>query len=609
MNLEDLVTSVATDLMGVTADALHSASARLLHQLVDYFEVDLSFLRRNDHDLGATILVAEWPPRPEIPVPDPLGVIFFATADPTFAALETLDSVLIVRPNSDDRYQDRVRQASGIPSVSLATVPLMTSDKTSGTLGFIKYGDRAWEPAEINALRAVAALLAQLQARVAAEERLRYLAYHDELTGLATRRALADHLTQRLAAGAAGPVPIIFIDVDRLKALNSFLGHAAGDHFLSTLAHRMTNAAPRRHLLARLGGDEFVAVMDGPADEAEAAAYADLLRRVANEPVQIGGEEISRAVSVGLALGEPGTSNVSELMNQADQAMLQAKARGGNEIAVFTAEMRRQNEIRTDIELHLVTAIRSGSLVLHYQPEVDMMTGEVTGMEALVRWPHPNLGLLPPGAFIDVIETTNLAGELGRWVLQTGCCQLREWHLKFPGGTPVGLSVNVTSAELITGDFVDTVAQILAHSGLDGRHLTLEITEQAIVRDTEQALVTLRGLKKIGVKVAIDDFGTGYSSFAQLKSLPVDGLKIDRGFVHDLGTSTDDLAIVRSIIGLADSFGLYTVAEGVETELAAATLVALGCTRAQGFLYAKPCSVQEMENVLEMKRYTIRRML
>ncbi len=607
LNLDDLVTSVATELMGVTAASLHSASEQLLHQLVDYFEVDLSFLRRNDHDLGATILVAEWPPRPEIPVPDPLGVIFFATADPTFASLETLDSVLVVRPTGDTEYQDRVRQASGIPSVSLATVPLMTHNITSGTLGFIKYGDRAWAPEEINALRAVAALLAQLQARVAAEERLRYLAYHDELTGLATRRALTDHLAERLAAGAPGPVPVIFIDVDRLKALNSFLGHAAGDQFLSTLAHRLTNASPRNHMIARLGGDEFVAVMDAPADEEEATAYADVLRRVANEPVQVGGEEISRAVSLGLALGEPGVSTVSELMNRADQAMLQAKSRGGNEIAVFTGEMRRQNEIRTDIELHLVTAIRSGSLTLHYQPEVDMMTGDVTGMEALVRWPHPNLGLLPPGAFIDVIETTNLAGELGRWVLETGCRQLRDWHRRFPSSKPLGLSINVTPAELITRDFASTVQQILADADLEGQYLTLEITEKAIVRDTEQALATLRGLKEIGVKVAIDDFGTGYSSLAQLKSLPVDGLKIDRGFVRDLGLDADDLAIVRSIIGLAGSFGLDIVAEGVETELAAATLVALGCRRAQGFLYAKPCSADELEHILEMKRFEIRR--
>jgi diguanylate cyclase (GGDEF)-like protein len=495
-----------------------------------------------------------------------------------------------------------VRQGSGVEGVSLATVPLLASETTTGTLGFIKFGDREWVRDELNALQAVAALLAQLQARVAAEERLRYLAYHDELTTLATRRGLTDHLTERLSPAGAGPVAVIFIDVDRLKALNSFLGHAAGDHFLKTLAQRLIEASAGEHLLARLGGDEFVAVMTGRADEGRAIAYAEVLRRAANQPVHVGDEEITRAVSLGLAIGEPGVSNVSELMNQADQAMLQAKSSGGNAVGIFTAEMRRSNEIRTDIELHLVTAIRTGALVLHFQPEIALLTGEITGVEALVRWPHPNLGLLPPSSFIDLIETTNLAGELGRWVIETGCRQLKIWHDQFPGRPPLGLSVNVAPAELITTDFVDTVGRTLHDAGLEGRHLTLEITEQALIRDTEQALTTLHGLRRIGVRVAIDDFGTGYSSFAQLKSLPVDILKIDRGFVQDLGHSTDDLAIVRSIIGLADSFGLRTVAEGVETELAASTLVELGCVRAQGFLFAKPCPAQELDVILEMNR-------
>ena len=245
LKLEDLVTSVATDLMGVTASTLHARRRTCCTGWSTYFEVDLSFLRRNDHDLGATVLVAEWPPRPDVPVPDPLGVIHFAGADPTFAALENLSSVLTTRPSHDDEYQDRVRQGSGVQGVSLATVPLLTSEiTTTGTLGFIKFGDREWHHDEINALQAVAALLAQLQARVAAEERLRYLAYHDELTTLATRRGLDRPPHPAAPPGAPGPVAVIFIDVDRLKALNSFLGHAAGDHFLQTLAHRLTQASP-----------------------------------------------------------------------------------------------------------------------------------------------------------------------------------------------------------------------------------------------------------------------------------------------------------------------------------------------------------------------------
>jgi EAL domain-containing protein (putative c-di-GMP-specific phosphodiesterase class I) len=224
------------------------------------------------------------------------------------------------------------------------------------------------------------------------------------------------------------------------------------------------------------------------------------------------------------------------------------------------------------------------------------VTGSVLGVEALVRWPHPTLGFLQPSSFIDIVEATNSACELGRWVIETGCRQLTEWLREYPA---LRLSVNVSPAQLITLDFVATVTQILRDCDLEAHLLTVEITEQALVRDTDQAVATLRGLKDIGVRIAVDDFGTGYSSFAQLKSLPVDTLKIDRGFVRDLGVSGHDLAIVRSIISLADSFGLQLVAEGVETEVAATTLVALGCTRAQGFLFAKPCPAWEIESVFE----------
>ena len=601
LTLEELVTQAATDLMGVTAITLRVATQNLLRELVDYFGVDSSFLRRNDHRIRASILVAEWPPRVDVPSPDPLEVVFFEGADPTFAASEHLSHVTITRPGElfgadvdDSDYQDLVRRASGVQiGVSLAVVPLLSIQDTMGVLGFVKYGDRAWSDAEMNALRAVAGLLAQLQARVEAEERLRYLAYHDELTGLANRRALVDHLDDRLRPGQPGPVGLVFMDVDRLKALNNFFGHAAGDQYLQTLATRLRDRVSADHLLARLGGDEFVLVMSGASGEAAARAKAEKLRNVANEPILVGGEEVSRAFSIGVALGYPGQSSASELMNQADQAMLEAKSRGGNEIGVFSAAMRRANEIRTDIELHIGTAIRNGSLSLHFQPEVDLRDGRMLGVEALVRWPHPNLGLLQPTAFIDVVEATNLAGELGRWVLGQACHQLRQWHRHYPE-RQLGMSVNISPAQLITLDFVPTVAKILADHQLDGQWLTLEITEQALVRDTDQALATLSGLQQIGVKVAIDDFGTGYSSFAQLKSLPVDTLKIDRGFIRDLGANPDDLAIVRSIIGLARSLGLQLVAEGVETEIAAATLVELGCTRAQGFLFAGPRSAQEI---------------
>jgi diguanylate cyclase (GGDEF)-like protein len=598
-SLDELVTAVASRLMAVDSGSLLEASRDVLRELVEYFGVDLSFLRRNDHDRGATVLVAEWPARPNIPDPDPLGVVLFSDADPVFAATQHLTEVLITRPElAADENQRRLREGSGVIGVSSAMVPLLSREATTGVLGFGKHGDREWPPAEINALKAIAALMAQLQARVSAEERLRHHAYHDELTGLPNRRELLDRLEERLAAGQPGPVAILFLDLDRLKSMNDFLGHDAGDRFLQSLAARLRSRARTDDLVARLGGDEFVVVFAAPTGWQAAKGMAARMLEVANEPVLLGGEAVSRAASIGVAVAQPGSCTVSDLLRQADQAALAAKAEGGNAIVAFTKEMRAENEARTDIELHLRTAIHDGSLLLHYQPEIDLRTGELLGAEALVRWRHPTRGLLQPGSFIAVAEATNLGAELGRWVLDAACHQLALWRAEIPG-LSVRLRVNVSPAQLITLEFVGSVARTLQKHGIQGRDLCLEITENAVVRDMDRALATLRGQSELGVEVAIDDFGTGYSSMAQLKALPVNVLKIDRGFVSDLGANSEDLAIVKSIVGLAASFGLDLVAEGVETRAAASTLVELGCFRAQGYLISRPVPAQELRQQLK----------
>jgi diguanylate cyclase (GGDEF)-like protein len=597
--LETLVTAVASELMAVDGATVVASSQWVLRELVSYFRVDLSFLRRNDHDRGATVLVAEWPPRPNVPDPDPLGVVFFAEADSVFASTEHLSQVMITRPDlATDDYQRRVHGGSGVMGVSSATVPLLSRAVTTGVLGFIKYGDREWTQAEVNALKAIASLLAQMQARIDAEERLRYLAYHDELTGLSNRRALIDHLRRRLAPGELGPVAILFLDLDRLKAMNDFLGHAAGDEFLQSVATRLRTHTRPGDVVARLGGDEIVVVLGPPTGSAEAEQVAMAVQNVVNEPVRLGGEEVSRTVSIGVAVADPGECTVSDLLGQADQAVMAAKAQGGNGIVAFTEQMRAQNEVRTDIELHLRGAIHDDSLVLHYQPEIDLRTGQLLGAEALVRWRHPTRGLLQPDSFIGVAEATNLAGELGRWVLRAACAQLSRWQNAL-SDLNFCLRVNVSPAQLITLDFVTDVAQTLDENNVEGRYLSLEITEHAVVSDLHRALETLQHLAEIGIQVAIDDFGTGYSSLAQLKALPVSTLKIDRGFVQELGSNPDDLAIVRSIVGLAASFGLDTVAEGVATQIAARTLVELGCFRAQGYLIGMPVPAEEFWPMLQ----------
>jgi diguanylate cyclase (GGDEF)-like protein len=602
VSLDRLVTNVAVDLMASNAATSVKVAQGVLAVMVEYFDVDVSFLRYNDHSIRASLLVAEWPERPGVPVPDPLGVVYFADADPVFAESEHGKKPLVFRPDDAD-YQRRIEEGRNIPTTSMAAAPLVSGDTTTGVLGFVKFGDREWLPAELNALEAIGSLFAQVQARVAAEDRLRFLAEHDDLTGLFNRRALLDHLDARLAPNSPGPVATLFFDLDRLKTVNDYLGHNAGDWFIRVLADRLKRGTKGSSMIARLGGDEFVVVPAAPTTATDAEDLANHLLGVLRERVSIDGEMLARTVSIGVALGEPGKDTNEDLLRRADQAVLEAKAAGGNRVAVFTDEMSLQAALRNDIELHLQNVIESGALFLRYLPEVDMRTGEVLAAEALVRWEHPTRGLLSPASFIGVAESINLAGELDRWVMRTACAEFARWRSH--AVRDIVLRLNVSPVQLVTAGFVESVASILAEFHLDPAWVCLEITESVVVQDIETTTVTLEGLRDVGVQVAIDDFGTGYSVFSHLKSLPVDVLKIDRSFVTDLGNNPDDLAIVTAIIALADAFGLQLVAEGVETAVAAATLLRLGCSSAQGFLLSVPLSGDEMLELLAEGRVPV----
>ncbi|WP_197383590.1 bifunctional diguanylate cyclase/phosphodiesterase [Mycolicibacterium mengxianglii] len=604
-SLDLLVTSVATRLMAATSETSVELSTEVLAHLVEYLGVDVSFLRYNDHDIHATKLVAEWPVRDVIPDPDPIGVVYFANADPVFALAENATEPLVIRPAAQPGdYQKKIEEGSGVNAISGAFVPLLSGEVTTGTMGFIKYGDREWTTEELNSLKAIASLFAQVQARIQAEEQLRYLADHDDLTGVFNRRALMAHLDQRLQSDEPGPVPVLFLDLDRLKAVNDYLGHNAGDWFIRIFAERLRAKGGEESFIARLGGDEFVVVPKAPIDVLRAEELAFRLQSALRERVAIDGEMLTRTVSVGVALGEPGQDTASDLLRKADQAVLTAKSSGGNKIAVYSEDMALKTAFRNDIELHLQGVIDSDSLVLHYLPEIDMRTGEVLAAEALVRWQHPTRGLLYPDSFISVAESINLAGELGRWVMRAACAEFGEWRSRGVGLDAV-LRVNVSPVQLVADGFAEAVADTLEEFGLAGESVCLEITESVVVQDIETTRITLGALKKVGVQIAIDDFGTGYSVLSHLKSLPVDTLKIDKSFVHDLGSSPGDLAIVRAVIALAEAFDLELVAEGVETETGARTLLQHGCYRAQGYLLSRPLVGPAMEALFARRHISL----
>ncbi|MGH3523493.1 MAG: putative bifunctional diguanylate cyclase/phosphodiesterase, partial [Mycobacterium sp.] len=560
-----LVTSVAAQLMAATPSTAAEVSEQVLKRLTGQLNVDAGFLRHNDHDVKASKLVAEWPPRTDPREPDPLAVVSFTTADPVFMTCAHSKRPDVIRAEpANSRYALQVAEHHRVESVSVATAPLISGTVTIGMLGLVKLRRTKWKSEELNTLEAIASLFAQLQARIAAEERLRHLAEHDDLTGLHNRRALVAHLSGRLAPGQPGPVGVFYIDLDRLKPINDYLGHIAGDWFIQKFADKLRVCAGNRSMVARIGGDEFVVVPDWQMSMSSAESLADRLRTMLRDRVEIQGHTVTRTVSVGVTVGLPGQDSSADLLHRADEAVLTAKRGGGNQAVRSTDDMSLKSLFRKDIELHLQGEIDDEALLLHYLPEVDLWTGAIVAVEALVRWRHPTRGLLLPDSFIGVAESANLAGDLGRWVMRSACAEFTQWRSNGLR-TNATLRINVSPVQLATRGFVSNVADTLQEFGIRAGQVCLEITERAVVQNIESTQRILAELKEVGVQIAIDDFGTGYAVLSHLKDLPVDTLKIDTVFVRDLGTNAGDLAIVRAIIGLAEAFGLEVVAEGVES--------------------------------------------
>src|SRR5579875_1660562 len=388
----------------------------VLTVLAEFLRADTAFIRRNDLVADVSILVAEYPPRPDKPDPDPLAVVPF-DSDPVFAALRDLKEPLVARTSENpEEYNERVKDASGVTEFSGVAVPLLKGGVTDGALGFVMFRDVQWTQPQINALQAVASMLVQLDARIDAETRLQHLALHDDLTGLPNRRALVEELERRLAGRT--PTALLFLDIDRFKYMNDYLGHLAGDRVLITTADRIRMSVRPGDFTARLGGDEFVVVMNGGGGELAAMATANRLLSLVSKPLEVSSQHVSHTASVGIALAQPGEMDPLELLGNADVALFAAKTQGRNRAVLFDDVLRLAIDERTDTEMLLRDALANGGLRLYYQPEIDMTTGRVLGVEALVRCEHPERGIIPAGQFIAVAEETGLVVDLGRWVLR-----------------------------------------------------------------------------------------------------------------------------------------------------------------------------------------------
>ena len=426
------------------------------------------------------------------------------------------------------------------------------------------------------------------------QERLAYQAFHDALTGLPNRALFLQRLGRALARG---PVAVLFVDLDGVKLVNDSLGHAAGDQLLVETARRLADCCEPTDTPARMGGDEFAILLERVREPAAAVARAEQLLAALRTPLVLDGRELFPTASIGIALGSSDGASADALLREADAAMYRAKTRGRDGFAVFDPSMASHAAERLALDADLRRALERGEFFLQYQPVLVLADGRISEVEALVRWQHPDRGLIPPATFIPVEEQTGLIIALGQWILDEACRQAARWRALLGERAPI-MDVNLSARQFHRPELAAEVKRALRRARLDPRGLKLEITESVAMRNAEATIETLQALKALGIGLVIDDFGTSYSLLASLKRFPVDGLKLDRSLIDGLGEEPQDTAIIRSVVARAEALGLRVTGEGIETETQRDRLRLLGCEQGQGFLFARPQLASELEALL-----------
>ena len=435
----------------------------------------------------------------------------------------------------------------------------------------------------------------------ATEEKLERLAYYDSLTALPNRALFRDRLGHEMAGARrhGSRLAVMFIDLDRFKYVNDTLGHSAGDRLLLEVAERLVGCVREADTVARLGGDEFVVILADLEEGAWAGGVAQLIIDAISRPFTLDGQEVFVGASVGIGVWPDDGESAETLIKNADVAMYHAKEAGRGTFKFFTEAMNQHTAHHLELEACLRRALERDELRLHYQPQVDLASGEVVGMEALVRWENPERGMVSPGEFIPIAEETGLILPIGEWVLEEVCRQLMAWRRA--GLAPLPAAVNLSAHQFRQEDLAERIAGILERSGLEPRWLELELTETVVMQDAAATVATLERLTAMGLSIAIDDFGTGYSSLSYLKRFPVDKLKIDRSFIKDIPDDANDAAIADTVIRMARALGLRVVAEGVESEAQREFLRLRSCDYMQGFLFSRPLSAEAFEGVLRQR--------
>lgn len=501
-------------------------------------------------------------------------------------------------------FYDAIRESG---SRSGAAFPLLKRGEAAGAIIFLSTALGAFTPEMVKLLQRLADNVSfaienfdRAEEKTEADERIKYLATHDGLTDLPNRAMFAELLNTSIktARRYRKKLALLFLDLDRFKVINDTLGHADGDALLVEMANRLRQTLRGSDVVARLGGDEFVVVLPEIADQHEVALVARKLLSAVVKPVILRGQECRVTASIGVALYPENGNDVQTLTKCADMAMYLAKEEGKNDFRFFSNDMKTQSIERLMLETNLRKGLERDEFVLQYQPKIDLRTGQITGVEALLRWNQPDIGMLPPNSFIPLAEETGLIVPIGRWVLKTACEQHMAWQR---AGLPaVCMAINLSPRQFQHEHLLRDIDETLAATGMPPELLELEITEGMVMQNVDRAIGLLTEIKKRGVRLAMDDFGTGYSSMALIKRFPIDTLKIDRSFIRDLPENTDDKAIADAIIGLGKALRLTIVAEGVETTEQEAFLRDHACDEMQGFLFSRPVSADNIPALLRL---------
>ena len=425
---------------------------------------------------------------------------------------------------------------------------------------------------------------------------------NDALTDLPNRAMFNERLTQALARAERykKQIAVLFIDLDRFKIINDTLGHAAGDVLLTQLASQLRGCLREGDTIGRQGGDEFVVLLEDVSDPQHTTSVAKKILETVSQPHVLSGQTVHVTASVGISLYPDDGKDQQTLLKNADIAMYRAKEQGKNNLQYYSAQMNRHTLERLALETSLRGAIERQEFLLHYEPKIDTRSGHIAGVEALIRWIHPELGLVAPARFMPLAEETGLIGPIGDWALRTACIDAASWIRQ--GAAPLSVAVNLSARQLGREDLAQSIMTVLRESGLEPRYLELEITENAVMRNAENAATALRDLKALGVRIAIDDFGTGHSSLGNLKRFPIDRVKIDHSFILDIPHDKDDVAITRAVIAMAHSLGLTVIAEGVETEEQSDFLRDHQCDEMQGYLFSPPIDSAALMRLVSERR-------